>query len=89
MHFQWTENADGVRNQGAAILEALQEANKAERAARDLPTAESVRLCVEQLTRSYQPKMGGFGKAPKFPQPGNCLHVHFCLKRPLCCYMYM
>ena len=27
--------------------------------------------CFEQLLRSYDPEMGGFSKAPKFPQPVN------------------
>ena len=29
------------------------------------------KMCFEQLLRSYDPEMGGFSKAPKFPQPVN------------------
>jgi uncharacterized protein YyaL (SSP411 family) len=28
-------------------------------------------LCFQQLRGSYEPKFGGFSKAPKFPQPVN------------------
>ena len=78
---QWQENADGLRDQGSAILAALQKANTSEAVASELPGTDSVQLCVEQLTKSYEPKMGGFGKAPKFPQPGisicslQCVHI--------------
>ena len=32
---------------------------------------EAQKKCFEQLLRSYDPEMGGFSKAPKFPQPVN------------------
>ena len=32
---------------------------------------EVQKKCFEQLLRSYDPEMGGFSKAPKFPQPVN------------------
>ncbi len=37
-----------------------------------LPNAEdSGKKCFAQLLRSYDPEMGGFSSAPKFPQPVN------------------
>ncbi len=32
---------------------------------------DSSRRCFAQLLRSYDPEMGGFSGAPKFPQPVN------------------
>ena len=68
---QWQQNATQVHEQGSAILEALKEANKPDvDQTGSLPPLETLNLCVTQLKKSYEPKMGGFGKAPKFPQPG-------------------
>ena len=36
-----------------------------------LEAKEVQKMCFEQLLRSYDPEMGGFSKAPKFPQPVN------------------
>lgn len=37
-----------------------------------VPSAsECGNLCFKQLRRSYEPKLGGFSEAPKFPQPVN------------------
>ena len=33
-------------------------------------TAETVKHAAEQIKRAYDPDHGGFGQAPKFPQPG-------------------
>ena len=41
-------------------------------AAESLPDANEVhKACFQQLSCSYDPAMGGFSKAPKFPQPVN------------------
>lgn len=34
------------------------------------PGRESVSKCYDMLQTSYDEELGGFGKAPKFPQPG-------------------
>ncbi len=37
-----------------------------------VPSAEDcASLCFQQLRSKYEPKFGGFSKAPKFPQPVN------------------
>lgn len=33
--------------------------------------ADCGNLCFQQLRSNYEPKFGGFSKAPKFPQPVN------------------
>jgi uncharacterized protein YyaL (SSP411 family) len=35
------------------------------------PTAATLDLCYEQLAARYDPQLGGFGRAPKFPTPHN------------------
>ena len=47
------------------------------------PSVDVVNTCHEMLSERYDDRMGGFGKAPKFPQPskelkatiGNCICV--------------
>jgi len=42
---------------------------------KSLPNCKcAVRRCFSTLTSTYDQKMGGFGEAPKFPQPGWLLH---------------
>lgn len=36
----------------------------------DLPTIKAIYHLYEMLEKVYDEKYGGFGKAPKFPQPG-------------------
>jgi uncharacterized protein YyaL (SSP411 family) len=37
----------------------------------ELFAANSWKTCLSQLSRNYEPAFGGFGSAPKFPQPSN------------------
>lgn len=34
------------------------------------PSPECIKACVLELSSSYDKEYGGFGNAPKFPQPG-------------------
>ena len=36
-----------------------------------IPGRESASKCYKMLEKSYDNELGGFGEAPKFPQPGN------------------
>lgn len=37
----------------------------------DVPALECSDACIEQLASEFEPIFGGFGSAPKFPQPVN------------------
>ena len=52
------------------ILDALVQATSASTEGETLPGNESIEKCYSQLTDSYDKRYGGFGDAPKFPQPG-------------------
>ncbi len=60
-----------MQEQGKVILERLMkdETDQAHKI-RSLPGPEATTKCYEQLAKSYDPNKGGFGKAPKFPKPG-------------------
>ena len=64
----WKEDHDKIVEQGSKIVEALRESQSAApgEAKIDGSVAEAA---YRQLDRSYDPKEGGFGNAPKFPRP--------------------
>lgn len=69
---QWKEKRELIDHQGTAILDALMNGILIAGTA-DLghPGRESASKCYQMLEKSYDEELGGFGKAPKFPQPVN------------------
>jgi len=70
--FQWQHRPAEIMAQGQAIIEALNDASKhAESGGKSLPVCRAaIHKCFSTLASTYDRKMGGFGRAPKFPQPG-------------------
>jgi uncharacterized protein len=64
----WKENHDKIVEQGGKIIEALRESQSATTAEGKIDAA-ILDAAYRQLDRSYDPKEGGFGNAPKFPRP--------------------
>jgi uncharacterized protein len=64
----WKENHDKIVEQGAKIVDALRESQSATSAEGKIDAA-ILDAAYRQLDRSYDPKEGGFGNAPKFPRP--------------------
>src|SRR5881409_2415871 len=64
----WKENHDKIVEQGGQIVAALRDSQSR-------PTDENkidpsiLDAAYQQIERSYDPKEGGFGSAPKFPRP--------------------
>ncbi|XP_071796859.1 spermatogenesis-associated protein 20-like [Asterias amurensis] len=73
IYSQWSKDPERMMQQADKILQALQKATttKALSDAGPLAMASSVSLCYRQLAQSFEPQYGGFGAAPKFPQPVN------------------
>jgi hypothetical protein len=66
----WKENHDKIVEQGGQIVGALRESQGAPKAfGEGKLNAEVLDAAYQQLDRSYDPKEGGFGNAPKFPRP--------------------
>jgi uncharacterized protein len=63
----WKENHDQIVEQGEKIVVALQASQSAKPEGKI--GAEILDAVYQQLDRSYDPKEGGFGNAPKFPRP--------------------
>src|SRR4026208_1679593 len=64
----WKEDHDKIVEQGSKIVEALRESQSA--APGEGKIDDSVlNAAYRQIDRSYDPKEGGFGNAPKFPRP--------------------
>src|SRR5437867_8280366 len=64
----WKENHDKIVEQGASIVAALRESQASGTAEAKIDTA-ILNAAYKQFDRSYDPKEGGFGNAPKFPRP--------------------
>ncbi len=64
----WKEDHDKIVEQGSKIVEALRESQSAapDEGKIDGSVADAA---YRQIDRSYDPKEGGFGTAPKFPRP--------------------
>jgi uncharacterized protein YyaL (SSP411 family) len=64
----WKENHDDIVEQGGKIVAALQESQVRAVGESKIDTA-ILDDAYRQIDRSYDPKEGGFGNAPKFPRP--------------------
>jgi uncharacterized protein YyaL (SSP411 family) len=64
----WKEDHDKIVEQGNKIVEALRESQSAAPGEGKID-GSVLDAAYKQLDRSYDPKEGGFGNAPKFPRP--------------------
>jgi len=64
----WKEDHDKIVEQGSRIVEALRESQSAAPGEGKVD-GSVLDAAYKQLDRSYDPKEGGFGNAPKFPRP--------------------
>src|SRR5437762_1302814 len=64
----WKENHENILEQGGKIVAALQESQSAAKGEAQIDAA-TLEAAYRQIDRSYDPKEGGFGNAPKFPRP--------------------
>src|SRR2546429_8324155 len=64
----WKENHDKIVEQGGKIVAALRESQSTATAEGKFDAAV-LDAAYQQIDRSYDPKEGGFGNAPKFPRP--------------------
>jgi uncharacterized protein len=64
----WKEDHDKIVEQGSKIVEALRESQSAAPGEGKIDGSVAD-TAYRQLDRSYDPKEGGFGNAPKFPRP--------------------
>jgi len=64
----WKENHDKIVEQGGKIVAALRESQSTATAEGKIDAAV-LDTAYQQIDRSYDPKEGGFGNAPKFPRP--------------------
>jgi len=64
----WKQDHDKIVQQGSKIVEALRQSQSAApgKGKIDASVADAA---YRQIDRSYDPKEGGFGTAPKFPRP--------------------
>src|SRR5512133_63904 len=64
----WKQDHDKIVEQGSKIVEALRESQSAAPGEGKIDGSVAD-VAYRQIDRSYDPKEGGFGNAPKFPRP--------------------
>jgi hypothetical protein len=64
----WKQNHDKIVEQGGKIVDALRESQATGKIEGKIDAA-ILGAAYRQIERSYDPKEGGFGNAPKFPRP--------------------
>jgi hypothetical protein len=65
----WKQDREKVIAQGVQMLESLREYTAGTDESRSRPGTEFLQNGLEQIARSFDPELGGFGGAPKFPRP--------------------
>jgi len=72
----WREDRDRVLEQAGRVTQAIEQAGRAEGSPEPL-TDTVTSQAMERLIASFDRRWGGFGGAPKFPQP---MSLEFCLR---------
>jgi uncharacterized protein YyaL (SSP411 family) len=65
----WKNERDSIERSGNQVAEALQEIARVESSPDAVEWNQVLQSCYQQFTRSFDPRWGGFGDAPKFPRP--------------------
>ncbi|XP_071954098.1 spermatogenesis-associated protein 20-like [Antedon mediterranea] len=69
---QWTDKKDDMKQRSMAIMEALVKNTAVKQTeSKVVIDQEAIKTCYRQMSRGYDSQYGGFGDAPKFPQPVN------------------
>jgi uncharacterized protein len=68
VHDAWTNKRDELLQQGSALAQYIERASQLPRS-EDALSPDTLRRALEVLGRSFDREWGGFGSAPKFPQP--------------------
>src|SRR5262249_49673605 len=77
----WQSRHKEVANSADEIHTRLEAATSSIAASNLLLTAETLRNAASLFKRSYDPQNGGFGGAPKFPQPSQPQFLLRCARR--------
>nr|CAD7571150.1 unnamed protein product [Timema californicum] len=73
----WKDNRQNFAESGKKVIDVLRKTTTLDvpfalaALATSVPTHECWEKCIKQFTQSFEPQFGGFGMAPKFPQPVN------------------
>jgi len=65
----WVERRDEVVSKAGKLTELLNESGRFAASEADLPGLDVVDDAAASLAERFDPQWGGFGRAPKFPQP--------------------
>ncbi|CAL1527433.1 unnamed protein product [Lymnaea stagnalis] len=69
---QWQEKRSEIESQGTKILDVMmRQLNVSDQSSPGVPAMKASTKCYKMLEKRFDQEEGGFGSAPKFPQPVN------------------
>nr|CAB3266516.1 spermatogenesis-associated protein 20 [Phallusia mammillata] len=69
---KWNDDKANCSTSASKIIEAIQKAIEVKTdSSASVPDMESCDKCAKQMSQNFDEELGGFGGAPKFPQPVN------------------
>lgn len=67
---QWKADREGIIQQGVRVIDALSESvSSSDGESSGVPGTGCIQRGYEMLDKRFDEELGGFGNAPKFPQP--------------------
>ena len=74
---QWRSNREEVVQQGTRVIDVLSKATPTapEGEAAQLPGTGCIQRAYQMLEKRFDNELGGFGRAPKFPQPSRYMYL--------------
>ncbi|KAF9809802.1 hypothetical protein IEO21_07245 [Rhodonia placenta] len=70
----WETDPNRCKAAGKQMIEQLREMTNVQSGSHDLPITSLASSIYSRLAKRFDPKYGGFGGAPKFPQPAQTTH---------------
>ena len=75
--FQWEKDHDKINQKMIPLMEALEKSAVIRSKDPQMPGSACIQRAAESLQKNFDKKYGGFGRHPKFPQPGERQHKFY------------
>jgi uncharacterized protein YyaL (SSP411 family) len=72
---KWESDTDGTKEHAEYLIKVLKDATKDKNFEGEISSKDSVSKCYNYLASSFDKQHGGFGIAPKFPEPSNLIFL--------------
>ena len=74
---QWKDGREELVQQGTKFVDVLSKSLTGSSKESSIPGTGCIQRGYEMLEKRFDEQLGGFGNAPKFPQPSMCIGINF------------